>query len=177
MTTFVEKIVAVNLHLAEAGVPHAFGGAIALGFHIASPRATADIDLNVTADTTKAASVLQALPGGVAWSAADLAQIERHGQTRLFWDRTPVDLFFPQHELHGVVAARVERVPFAGATIPIISATDLTIFKALFNRTQDWADIENMLAHDTVDRAEARSWLVRLMGSDDLRVVRLDQMS
>lgn len=177
MTTFVEKILAVARHLAQGGVGHAFGGAIALGYHVESPRATADIDVNVTADTTQARAVLGTLPAGVVWSDADVAQIERDGQTRLFWDRTPVDLFFPQHELHAVVAERIERVPFAGTTIPIVSATDLTVFKALFDRTQDWADIENMLAHGRVDRAEARAWLVRLMGVDDPRIAKLDRLT
>ncbi|MBA3741801.1 hypothetical protein [Sporichthya sp.] len=176
MTSFVEKIVAVDQALADGGIEHAFGGAIALGFHVASPRATADIDVNISVPTRKARTVVQALPAGVAWSDPDLAQISRTGQTRLFWDRTPVDLFFPQDELHTVVAGRTERVPFAGTTIPIISATDLTIFKALFNRTQDWADIENMLDHGRVDRAEARAWLVHLMGEDDPRLARLDRL-
>lgn len=176
MTTFVEKILEVDRRLAAGGVEHAFGGAIALGFHVATPRATADIDVNITADTAIARSVLAALPDEVGWSDLDLAQIERDGQTRLFWGRTPVDLFFPQHDLHAVVAGRVERVGFAGTTIPIISATDLTIFKALFNRTQDWADIEKMLARGGVDRPEARDWLSRLVGEDDQRLRRLDDL-
>lgn len=176
MTTFVEKILAVADALRVGNVEFAFGGAIALGYHVENPRATADIDVNITVDTAKARGVLGKLPAAVTWSHHDVRQIKRDGQVRLFWDRTPVDLFFPQHDLHAVVAGRVERVPFAGTTIPIISATDLTIFKALFNRTQDWADIENMLAHGRVDRPEARDWLVRLMGSDDPRLARLDRI-
>lgn len=176
MTTFVEKIVAVADALTGGNVEFAFSGAIALGYHVENPRATADIDVNITAETTKARGVLRKLPDEVVWSDHDVRQIRRDGQVRLFWDRTPVDLFFPQHDLHAVVAGRVERVPFAGRTIPIVSATDLTIFKALFNRTQDWADIENMLAHGRVDRAEARDWLVRLVGPDDPRLARLDRI-
>lgn len=177
MTTFVEKILAVARHLTQGDVGHAFGGAIALGYHVENPRATADIDVNIAADTAHARAVLGVLPADVAWSDADLAQVERDGQTRLFWDRTPVDLFFPQHELHTVVAERIEWVPFAGATIAIVSATDLTVFKALFDRTQDWADIENMLARGRVDRADARAWLVRLMGVDDPRIAKLDRLA
>lgn len=154
---------------------HAFGGAIALAYHVASPRATADIDINITADPTTAAQVLSALPSGVRWNDADVAQIRRDGQTRLLWDNTPVDLFFPQHELHSIVAARVEQVPLADFSIPVISATDLTIFKAMFDRPHDWLDIANMLAYGKVDRTEARSWLVRLMGDEDPRLARLDR--
>jgi hypothetical protein len=177
VTSFVEKIVAVHEHLTTAQIVHAFGGAIALGYHVEAPRATADIDLNITAGTERAEAVLHALPAGVAWSSADVSQIERDGQTRVFWDRTPVDLFFPQHELHDVVASRVEHVPFASTTIPIVSATDLCIFKAMFDRTKDWADIEAMLAYGEVDRSEVRAWLSRLLGEDDQRVARLDRLS
>jgi hypothetical protein len=176
VTTFVEKILAVHEHLTTAHIQHAFGGAIALGYHVEAPRATADIDLNITADTGRATVVLQALPAAVGWAKADVAQIERDGQARVFWDRTPIDLFFPQHALHDVVASRVEQVPFAGASIPIVSATDLCIFKAMFDRTKDWADIEAMLVYGEVDRGEVRAWLVRLLGEDDQRLAHLDRL-
>lgn len=176
MTSFVDKIVAVHEHLCAAGVGHAFGGAIALGYHVESPRATADIDVNIAAEPSGAGPVLTALPAAVAWTEADLRQIVRDGQTRLFWDRTPIDLFFPQHVLHALVASRIETVPFAAGTIPVVSATDLTIFKALFDRTKDWADIEEMLTYGSVDRAQVRDWLVRLLGDDDPRIGRLDRL-
>ena len=174
---FVEKIVLVHQRLLTAQVQHAFGGAIALGFHIESPRATADIDVNISMATDEARTALDGLPEAVSWSAADLEAIERDGQVRLFWDRTPVDLFFPQHELHDVVAARVLTVPFGGAAIPVISATDLTIFKVLFNRSRDWADIEAMLEYGEVDRREVRRWLERLVGTDDDRVQRFARLA
>jgi hypothetical protein len=43
---------AVELHrrVAEAGVLHALGGALALAYHVREPRATNDVDLNVSAD-------------------------------------------------------------------------------------------------------------------------------
>jgi hypothetical protein len=176
VTTFVEKIVAVHEYLRIGQINHAFGGAIALGYHVEAPRATADIGLNIAADIAGARVVLRALPPGVSWAKADVAQIERDGQTRLFWDRTPVDLFFPQHELHDVVASRLEQVPFASTMIPIVSATDLCIFKAMFDRTKDWADIEAMLVYGEVDRPEVRHWLTRLLGEDDQRVARLDRL-
>ncbi|MGQ0632507.1 MAG: hypothetical protein ACT4P1_15925 [Sporichthyaceae bacterium] len=176
MTTFAERIEAVDAHLSAAEIAHAFGGAIALAYHIENPRATDDIDVNITADPSIAESVLRALPPGVTWSAPDVARIAAHGQARVFWDRIPLDLFFPQHELHEVVAGRVEWVPFGGTRIPIVSATDLTIFKALFDRGQDWIDIEHMWVYGKVDRSEVRAWLVRLLGGDDHRLARLDKL-
>jgi hypothetical protein len=177
VTTFVEKIVEVDRSLRAAGVEHAFGGAICLGYHIESPRATIDIDLNISADPKAARRVLQALPVGVEWDAADVRQISRDGQARVFWERTPIDLFFPQHDLHESVRGRVVQVPLAESTIPILSATDLAIFKALFDRPKDWVDISEMLAYGEVDVPVVRSWLVRMVGAKDRRVAKWDEHS
>lgn len=175
MTSFVEKILEVDRSLGEAGIEHAFGGAICLGYHIESPRATVDIDVNISATAKQGRAVLRALPAGVEWDAADVRQIARDGQARVFWDRTPIDVFFPQHALHEAIRDRVERVPFGGATIPILSATDLSVFKALFDRPKDWVDIDEMLAYGEVDAATARTWLVRVVGAKDRRVSRWDE--
>jgi hypothetical protein len=177
MTTFVEKIELVDEALTGAGVPHAFGGALALAYHVESPRATVDIDVNISLPVDRATEVLAALPAGVAWTDADVVAIERDGQVRVFWDRTPLDLFFPQDALHEVVAARVLHVPFRSRSIPIISSTDLVIFKALFDRPKDWVDIDEMVAYGNVDLDDARSWLTRLVGRRDRRVLRLAELA
>jgi uncharacterized nucleotidyltransferase DUF6036 len=174
MTSFVDKILDVDRSLAAAGVDHAFGGAICLGYHTESPRATVDIDINISAAPRHARAVLRALPAGVKWDAADVGQIKRDGQARVFWDRTPIDVFFPQHELHTALRERVEHVPFGGTTIPILSATDLSIFKALFDRPKDWVDISEMLAYGEVDVVAVRAWLVRVVGAKDRRVRQWD---
>ncbi len=46
MTTLVEKVVALSDALTTAGVPHAFGGAIALAYCTEDPRGTRDVDVN-----------------------------------------------------------------------------------------------------------------------------------
>ena len=176
MTSFVEKIGAVHTALTAAEVPHAFGGALALAYYVESPRATQDMNLNIALPTTAARRVLAALPDGVAWTTADVRAIARDGQVRVLWDRTPVDLFFPQDALHETVAARVTSVPFAGGTIPIISATDLTVFKTLFDRPKDWVDIAEMAAYGEIDPAEALRWVTRLLGRADRRTRRLAEL-
>ncbi len=47
MVSLVESIVALEAGLDAARIPHAFGGALALAFHIEEPRGTRDIDVNV----------------------------------------------------------------------------------------------------------------------------------
>lgn len=169
----LEKVLAVDAALDRGGVPHAFGGALALALHVEQPRGTADIDVNISVPTARAAEVLSALPDGVAHSTADVVTIERDGQVRLWWGRTPLDLFFPQHLLHQVVAGRTHRMPLGDGVVPVLSATDLTIFKALFDRTKDWADIEEMVAFGSPDLVEALAWLEEIVGADDPRVARL----
>jgi hypothetical protein len=173
MPTLVEKIVAIDDALREAGVSHAFGGALALAFHIEEPRGTRDIDVNVFAPASRAEEVFAALPAGVESRAADVKEVERAGQVRLFWDDNPVDLFFSTHAFHAEAAAEIVEVPFAGTTIPVLGATELAVFKAFFNRTKDWADIEAMLDAGTIDVHRALGWLVDLLEPDDERVTRL----
>lgn len=169
----LDKVLLLHAALDRAQVPHAFGGALALALHVEQPRGTADIDVNISRPTDQAAEVLSALPDGVAHDAASIATIERDGQVRLWWGRTPLDLFFPQHLLHQVVAGRTVVMPVGDGAIPVLSATDLTIFKALFDRTKDWADIEAMVSFGSPDVPEALAWLEAIVGADDPRVVKL----
>ena len=172
MATLVEKVLAIDDSLREAAIPHAFGGALALAFHIEEPRATRDIDVNVFAPTAQARDVFDALPPQVTWTSKDVARVVEVGQIRLFWDDNPVDLFFSTHAFHDRAASQIVEVPFAGSTLPVLGATELAVFKAFFNRTKDWADIEEMLQAETVDVHRALGWLVDLLGADDERLTR-----
>ena len=170
---FADRIVTMHTALADAGIGHGFGGAIALAYAVEEPRATVDIDLNITGDPDHPEPVLRALPPGTRWGKRDVAAIRHDGQVRLWWDDTPVDLFFPQHELHALVASRYRTVPFAGTTIPVLSPTDLIVFKALFNRTKDWADIEAVVDAGTADVTEALEWIERISGAEGPSYARL----
>jgi hypothetical protein len=94
----------------------------------------------------------------------------------VFWDGTPVDLFFSTHVFHDTAELDVQQVPFDGGTIPILAATELLVFKAFFDRTRHWADIEAMLDAGVPDAHRALGWLVDLRGADDARVARLAEL-
>ena len=173
MAGLVDTIVALETALAGAQVPHAFGGALALAFHIEEPRGTRDIDVNVFLAPDQVDAVFAALPDGVTHGSADERRVRRDGQVRLFWDDTPIDLFFTTHAFHDAAEIHVDRVPFAGVTIPVLGATELVVFKAFFDRTKDWADIEAIAEAGTADLHAAIGWLVDLLGGDDPRVERL----
>jgi hypothetical protein len=177
VSSLAEKIVAIHGALDGAEVPHAFGGALALAWCTQRARGTIDIDVNVFVDGSRAREVLDALPVGVAWSDADLAVIARDGQTRLWWDTTPVDLFVNTTEFHVQVAQRCRREPFAGVEVPFLACSDLAVFKAFFDRTKDWADLEEMSAAGTLDVDRVIGVLTRYLGGDDARILRLRSLA
>ena len=162
-----QRIVAVHASLSEAGIGHAFGGAVALAFHTLHPRATNDIDMNVAVAGSRAAEVFRGLPPQVRWTSRHLRIAAVTNEVKLRWLREgPVDLFFVKDSYHLLVDNRKELRPFAGTTIPVLSATDLTVFKTIFDRDQDWVDIKEMLRAGTVDVAEAAHWVEHLGGAE-----------
>lgn len=172
-----DKVVAVDAAFETTGIEHAFGGALALAYY-AEPRATIDIDVNVFAPPTSHRAVFEALaPLGIARAGDNEALVERDGQTRWRWGRTPIDLFFAYDPLHEAMARAVRRVPFGSARIPILSPEHLVVCKALFDRPKDWLDIEQILvSEDELDRAEIRGWLARALDQRDPRMERFDEL-
>lgn len=171
--TLVERLLALDAALDAAALPHAFGGAIALAYATEEPRGTRGLDVNVFVPTAQAARVLAALPAGVRSGDEDRAALERDGQRRLFWDDTPVDVFLDSAPIHARAARTRRLVPFASHEIPVLAPTELAVFKALFDRTKDWADIEAMLAAGALDRDELAARLRGMLGAEDHRVARL----
>ncbi|MHB1537601.1 MAG: nucleotidyl transferase AbiEii/AbiGii toxin family protein [Solirubrobacteraceae bacterium] len=162
-----EKIVAVDELLESMGVLHQFGGAIALAWY-RRPRATTDIDLNVTVAPEAAEPVLGALGHlGVTITDSDRDLIARDGQVRLDWLGSWLDLFFATLELHEEMATDARIVDFGSRRIPILSPEHLIVCKAIFNRPKDWVDIEEIVGWGTdVDRETVRRWVEDLLGKD-----------
>ena len=119
-----EKILAIadSLH----GVPHAFGGALALAYH-AEPRSTVDIDVNVFLPPDRADEVLEPL-GALGVDLDDAPdRIAQQGQARVMWGPTPIDLFFSYDRFHDAAAAASVEVPFADRTIRVLSPEHLAV--------------------------------------------------
>ncbi len=170
--SLVEKVIAVDESLRVLGVSHAFGGALALAYYTREPRATADIDVNVSVDAHAAERVLEGLPDGVEWSPTDLRRVRADEQVRLWWGRTPVDLFFRASDFHDGVERRVVMHDFGPTRLPFLSALDLAVFKSLFDRPKDWVDIAAMRDAGAIEIAEVADVLRGLVG-DDSRVAQL----
>ena len=157
MSVLAERLIAVHDALADAGFPHAIGGAIALGYCTLEARGTKDLDVNVFVAPDRVREVFVALPPEVEVTALSLEQAERDGQVRIWWEQTPIDLFFNVLPFHSEVARNVRHVPFGDRTIPVLDCTALAVFKAMFERTRDWADIEAMVEAKAIDVAGAVS--------------------
>jgi hypothetical protein len=170
-----EKIVAIHARLNRAGIAHAFGGALALAYY-AEPRATDDIDLNVFIEPVAAAVVLDAFaPLGVE-DDLDRVALERDGQCRLWWGRTPIDLFFAYDAIHEEMRRDLRVVPFGQDRLPILAPEHLLVCKIAFDRPKDWLDLEQVLVCvEDLDVEEVRSWLARILGERDPRIERFDQ--
>ncbi len=166
------RIVGVHEMLESMRVPHQFGGAVALAWY-RNPRATTDIDLNVTLPPEDAEPVLGALTHlGVTVSQADRATIARDGQARLDWDGSYLDVFFATLDLHQDMAKRSHTVDFGPVQIPILSPEHLIVCKAIFNRPKDWVDIEETVAWGTPVERSRRPSLDRWHPRSGLRTAR-----
>lgn len=131
-----DKVTAVHRSLEEAGVPHAFGGALALAYY-AEPRETQDIDVNVFVPA-------------------------QQSEVKLDWEGTPVHFFFSCDPLHEEMERSIREVPFDDGTIPLVSPEHLIIRKTLLDRPKDRQDIEAILAVTPVDQEKINIWIRRL---------------
>jgi hypothetical protein len=171
------KIAAVHEMLDSIRVPHQFGGAVALAWY-RSPRATVDVDLNITIAPQDAEPILGALAHlGVTVSRANRTAIRRDGQARLDWDGSYLDLFFATLGLHREMAERARLVKFGPVEMPILSPEHLIVCKVVFGRPKDWVDIEEMIAWGTqIDQVEVVRWVDEILGADSEQHARLVEM-
>lgn len=164
----VELIVAVHDHLDLARIPHAFGGALALGY-IASPRGTVDIDVNVFLPPSGLDDVSTALaPLGLSRHQPSDADLPIAGiRFEHPHDPFPVDVFPSLDERYEEIRRRCVHHEFGrGARVlPFLSAEDLCGFKLSFGRPQDWVDLQAIASARTdLDVEVVEELLVALRG-------------
>jgi hypothetical protein len=168
-----DRILALHRSLESHELPHAFGGALALAWCTQRARGTIDIDVNVFVRGDQTDAVISALPAEVTVTETDRASLLTAGQVRVWWDTTPIDLFLDTTEFHEAVGTRIRWEPFGGVDVPFLACRDLAVFKAFFDRTKDWADLEEMHTAGTLDIEAVAGVLVNYLGGDDQRIERL----
>ncbi|HEY5647574.1 MAG TPA: hypothetical protein VIS76_16610 [Pseudomonadales bacterium] len=176
MSDLTARIVALHQALTGADLPHAFGGALALAWCTRRARGTIDIDVNIFVSVADRDRVLDALPAGVKVTRRDRSLLAREGQVRLWWEGTPVDVFLNTTDYHVAVAGRIRAERFAGTRMPFLSCLDVAVFKAFFNRTRDWADLEEMQAAGTLDVDRVAGIVATYLGEDDERLPLLERL-
>lgn len=174
--SFAERIRRVHASMAEAGIPHAFGGAIALNWCTPQARVTNDIDINIFIDPDDAESALVGLPAGAEITEEARQRLSRDGQARFWWETVPIDVFLNTTEFHIAAASRVQAREFEGVMLPCLACGDLAVFKAFFDRGKDWMDIEAMVSMDSFDIDAAVKEIERLLGPDDPRIAKLNAL-
>lgn len=165
--------------LQSAGIPHAIGGAIAYGFFGAA-RGTHDVDINVFVSGDRARQALDTLvAAGLSIDLPMAVDSARdRGDARGSFRGLPVDLFFNSIPVHERAARRTRRVTLHSVAIDVLAPEDTATFKMLFFRGKDLVDVERLLAlmGPALDRTSVRTALVEVVGEDDYRVRKWDEL-
>ena len=162
-----DKIAYVAGLLDLNGIPYAVGGAISIAYW-AEPRGTGDIDINIFLRAGHAGRVANLLAGAGITSDTEriVREVTATAQVRVDYDGTPLDLFFNNLPFHESCAERKVRVPFGEIEMNVLSAEDLVVCKAMFNRSRDWPDIEQIMyvQGGQFDLDYTLGWLTEMLG-------------
>jgi hypothetical protein len=146
----IEQLVVDGREAMESsGVAYAVIGGCARNAY-AEPRATKDIDFVAAGDARSFAAVEAALAArGFQRASVVEAPGESVPDLVLYCDahRRRIDVLFAKTDFERSALARREaREPYGSVALPIVSPEDLVVYKLIAGRTQDWADIEHVLA-------------------------------
>ena len=157
--------------------PYAIGGALALGVW-GVPRGTVDVAVNVFVEPDQVGDVVLALTAlGIAVDPGRAASdVRERGMFVGNWDGMRIDVFTSSIDFSYEALRTRKRLVVAGTEACYLSAESVAVFKLLFFRSKDVADLERLVAVADVDAAYVRRWMVRMMGEDDERVRKWDEI-
>jgi hypothetical protein len=169
MEDLLERVTAIAQAFCRAEIPHSFGGAIALAYY-APARPTRDIDINIYLRVDQAGRALDSLQElGVPEANDDQrGKIQRDGQTRLYWDEVPLDLFFWNLEFHASCCKRRRQYLLLDQRIDVLSPEDLIVCKVAFGRDKDTRDIVQMFDSigEHLDVQYVLQWVKAIVGAE-----------
>lgn len=164
--------------LNERRCEYALGGAIALSFW-ANPRGTMDVDLTLFLPPDQPAVVVWQLGEvGCDVNAAEaIASLREHGFCRCQFSSFRVDVFVPRIPFYELARQRRRKVLLGNERVMVWDAETLSVFKMMFFRRKDIADVEQILRNQPIlDRAWVRDRLVEMYGARDARIVQWDEL-
>jgi len=173
--------VTIATELDAAGIANALGGAIALAAW-GVPRATIDVDINVFVEDDRMNDVLDVVERAIGVSVDRSAALRGHIDNGLMVlvsaSGMRIDVFTPSIEFSWEAAQTAQRRHILDADVSVLSAEALAVFKLLFFRSKDIADLERLVATQRtgMDAAYVRGHIADMMGEDDPRVARWDDL-
>ena len=160
-------------------VSYALGGALALAI-AGVPRGTIDVDVNVFVEESEVPRVIALLAGlGMEVDGTTAAAAARRdGMFVARWEGMRIDVFLPSVPFsREAERTRTRVIEESGWSGWFLSAEALTVFKLLCLRSKDLADLERLIAvRPELDRAYVRNAIAQMMGEDDERVRRWDDL-
>ena len=169
----------IAAHLDTLGISYAIGGALAYGF-VATPRSTADVDLNVFLSETEVDLVIESLRSAGAEIVPEAARaavaatgafVARLGPWRL-------DVFLSSVPYCSVAERTRIRRRIGEREAWFLSAEAIAVFKLMFFRGKDLVDLQRLAAlrRRDLDFAGVRAAVVEMVGEDDERVRAWDRI-
>ena len=170
-------VTAVAAELAKrldlANCEYALGGAIALAYW-SEPRGTVDVDVSLFISAVDPSQTIDVLHRIDADFDADAVRtsIETHGFCRVRFMGRVLDVFLPIAMIYEPGRLRRQRVNIDGYEAMIWDAETLCVFKMMFFRRKDLADLESILLTQgkSLDRSWIEQQLIAMYGQRDPRI-------
>jgi len=165
--------------LEARGQEYAFGGAIALAYW-GEPRGTVDVDLTLFIPPDRPSACIELLQDiGCDVAVGDaLESLREHGFCRVSYRGVRVDAFLPIVPFYEAARARRVSVTLGKRTIMIWGPEVLTVFKMMFFRRKDLADVEQIIRiyGAKLDHSWIRAQLETMYGKRDPRLSQWDEL-
>lgn len=179
LASLVATIVRLVDALERAGVTYALGGAVAYSAW-GEPRATRDVDVNVWLPLDRLDVAFDALDAAGVTLARETARREA-AERGMFVGRAGeyrIDVFVPSVPFYDEARRRRVRTRIAGRDTWVLSPETLAVFKMLFYRPKDLADVGRLLEiqRGRFDPAFVRAALVEMLGAGDERIATWDRL-
>jgi hypothetical protein len=158
---------------------YALGGAIALGYW-GEQRGTVDVDLTLFLPSDQPTACVRLLHeiGCEVASAQAIESLQEQGFCQTRFAGVRVDVFVPNISFYEAARRRRRRVPLRDRSVLVWDAETLCVFKMMFFRRKDLADVEQVLRIQGAgfDRQWVRTRLEDIFGRRDPRLSRWNEL-
>ena len=159
--------------LEGAGCDYALGGAVALAYW-SEPRGTVDVDVSLYLSPTDPGETIHVLHEIAAeFSESNVRDsLSKHGFCSILFSGRRLDVFLPIADIYHAARSRRQRISIGDGAAWIWDAETLCVFKMMFFRRKDLADVEGILRMQQrkLDASWVEQRLLELYGKRDPRL-------